>query len=162
MAGHSLQESSLSGTGAAETTTATDERSSWLWSSFIVLVLAPLVASSIYFGFLASDQFGSEMRFAVRGATEVLPGSDVLAASGLGVLTSLNSNQDVYIVADYIDSRSMIDDLPQLTELSELGLAVEIDGCLRLNEEGIAWTDTIGPWLYSEAVTARMNAYELA
>ena len=41
-------------------------------------------------------------------------------------------------------------------------LAVEIDGCLRLNEEGLAWTDTIGPWLYSAAVTARMNAYELA
>ena len=58
--------------------------------------------------------------------------------------------------------RSMIDDLPQLAELSELGLAVEIDGCLRLNEEGIAWTDTIGPWLYSDAVTERMNAYELA
>src|SRR5437660_2205206 len=108
-AGQSLQKPGLSGTGAAEATTGTDARPSWLWRSFAVLVLAPLVASSIYFGFLASDQFGSEMRFAVRGATEVLPGSDALAASGLGILTSLNSNQDVYIVADYIDSRSMID-----------------------------------------------------
>ena len=119
-AGHGLQKPGLSGTDAADATTATDARSSWLWRSFIVLVLAPLVTSSIYFGFLASDQFGSEMRFAVRGATEVLPGSDALAASGLGTLASLNSNQDVYIVADYIASRSMIDDLSKEIDLGAM------------------------------------------
>ncbi|MGB6327050.1 MAG: hypothetical protein WBG11_15090 [Methylocella sp.] len=116
-AGHSLQKPGPSGTGEAEATTVTDARSSWLWRSFVVIVLAPLVTSSIYFGFLASDQFGSEMRFAVRGATEVLPGSDALRASGLGTLASLNSSQDVYIVADYIASRSMIDDLSREIDL---------------------------------------------
>jgi capsular polysaccharide transport system permease protein len=125
--GHSLQKPSLSGTGAAETTAGTDAQSSWLWRSFIVLVLAPLITSSIYFGFLASNQFGSEMRFAVRGATEVLPGSDALAASGLGILTSLNSNQDLYIVADYIDSRSMIDDLSKEIDLSAIYSKPRID-----------------------------------
>src|SRR5580693_984244 len=49
-AGHSLQKPRLSGTAAAEATIAPDARSSWLWRSFIVLVLAPLVTSSIYFG----------------------------------------------------------------------------------------------------------------
>ncbi|MGH6811484.1 MAG: hypothetical protein ACREDM_03785 [Methylocella sp.] len=116
-AGRSLQKPRLSGTGAAEARTAADAWSSWLWRSFIVLVLAPFVTSSLYFGFLASDQFVSEMRFAVRGATELLPGSDALAASGLGRLASLNSNQDVYIVADYIASRSMIDDLSKEIDL---------------------------------------------
>ena len=119
-AGRSLQKPSLSGTGAAEARTATNTRSSWLWRSFIVLVLAPLVTCSIYFGFLASDQFGSEMRFAVRGATQLLPGSDALAASGLGTLASLNSSQDVYIVADYIASRSMIDDLSKEIDLGAI------------------------------------------
>ncbi len=119
-AGHSLQKPSLSGTGQAEARTATNTRLSWLWRSFIVLVLAPLVTSSIYFGFLASDQFGSEMRFAVRGATELLPGSDALAASGLGTLAALNSNQDVYIVADYIASLSMIDDLSKEMDLAAI------------------------------------------
>src|SRR3984893_5677633 len=127
-AGHSSQKPCLSETGAAEATTAPDARSSWLWRSFIVLVLAPLVTSSIYFGFLASDQFGSEMRFAVRGATEMLPGSDVLAASGLGTLASLNSNQDVYIVADYIASRSMIDDLSKEIDLGAIFSRPRIDG----------------------------------
>jgi capsular polysaccharide transport system permease protein len=119
-AGHGLQIPSSLGTGAAQARTAVDARSSWLWRSFLALVLAPVVMSSIYFGFLASDQFGSEMRFAVRGATELLPGSDALAASGLGTLASLNSNQDVFIVADYIASRSMIDDLANEIDLGAI------------------------------------------
>ncbi len=56
----------------------------------------------------------------------------------------------------------MTGDFPQLEELTELGLAVESNGCLRLNDEGLAWSDTIGPWLYSDAMTARMSACELA
>jgi len=30
-----------------------------------------------------------------------------------------------------------------------------------LNEAGLAYSDTIGPWLYSDAVTATMEACEL-
>ncbi len=127
-AGRSLQKNSLSESGAAEARTATNTRSTWLWRSFIVLVLAPLVTSSIYFGFLASDQFGSEMRFAVRGTTQLLPGSDALAASGLGTLASINSSQDVYIVADYIASRSMIDDLSKEIDLGAIYGKRGIDG----------------------------------
>src|ERR1700730_9999353 len=137
-AGNSLQKPSSSGTAVAEAATAPKARSSWLWRSFIVLVLAPLVTSSIYYGFLASDLFGSEMRFAVRGATEMLPGSDVLAASGLGVLTSLNSSQDVYIVADYIDSRSMVDDLSKEIDLGAIYSKPEIDWWARFFRSGAA------------------------
>jgi len=57
---------------------------------------------------------------------------------------------------------AMIGDFPELKELTELGLTVEGSDCLRLNDEGLAWSDTIGPWLYSDATTARMSAYELA
>jgi oxygen-independent coproporphyrinogen-3 oxidase len=56
---------------------------------------------------------------------------------------------------------SMSDDLPQLQELAALGLLAEFALGLRLNAEGLALSDTIGPWLYSEAVTATMDAYEL-
>jgi oxygen-independent coproporphyrinogen III oxidase len=57
---------------------------------------------------------------------------------------------------------SLATDLPQLRELFELGLAAESDGRLQLNDDGLAWSDTIGPWLYSEATMERMNACELA
>jgi oxygen-independent coproporphyrinogen-3 oxidase len=52
-------------------------------------------------------------------------------------------------------------DFPQLHELSDLGLLVESGGSVRLNEAGLAYSDTIGPWLYSDAVTATMEACEL-
>lgn len=53
-------------------------------------------------------------------------------------------------------------DFPQLEELSQLGL-MDDSACssLRLNAEGIAWSDTIGPWLYSDSITEKMQAYEL-
>jgi oxygen-independent coproporphyrinogen-3 oxidase len=53
-------------------------------------------------------------------------------------------------------------DMPELAELFEPSLAIERDGRLLLTVEGLAWSDTIGPWLYSNAVTARMSAYEFA
>jgi oxygen-independent coproporphyrinogen-3 oxidase len=56
---------------------------------------------------------------------------------------------------------SVGEDLPQLQELSALGLLTGNAGRLQLNAEGLALSDTIGPWLYSETVTATMDAYEL-
>ncbi|MGC3961072.1 MAG: hypothetical protein QM813_25020 [Verrucomicrobiota bacterium] len=53
-------------------------------------------------------------------------------------------------------------DIPQLLKLCDLGLAEEKAGSLQLNEEGLMWSDTIGPWLYSDAVVAQMEAYDLA
>ena len=53
------------------------------------------------------------------------------------------------------------DDFPQLTELKELDLA-ECDGnALRLTDEGLSWSDVIGPWLYSAQVVSRMEAFDL-
>ena len=57
---------------------------------------------------------------------------------------------------------SVFGDVPALNELAELGLAQDCNEAFRLTEQGLSWSDTIGPWLYSEAVTKRMNAYELA
>lgn len=53
-------------------------------------------------------------------------------------------------------------DFPQLEELSSLDLAEEAEGFLRLTDEGLAWTDTVGPWLYSDAVRERMEGSVLA
>ena len=50
-------------------------------------------------------------------------------------------------------------DFPQIQELIQLGLATP--NPLRLTEEGLAWTDTIGPWLYSQSVQQLMQEYEL-
>jgi oxygen-independent coproporphyrinogen-3 oxidase len=54
------------------------------------------------------------------------------------------------------------EDFPQLSELFELDLAVKGDHSIRLNEEGMSWSDTIGPWLYSETISRQMGACELS
>ncbi|MCA8923574.1 MAG: STM4012 family radical SAM protein [Planctomycetes bacterium] len=53
------------------------------------------------------------------------------------------------------------DDLPQLGELVELGLAEERDAGLHLTPAGLERSDAIGPWLISPRVAARMSACEL-
>ena len=55
----------------------------------------------------------------------------------------------------------LFDDLPQLHELEPAGLA-RLDGdLLALSDEGFARADTLGPWLISPAVAARMADYSL-
>jgi oxygen-independent coproporphyrinogen-3 oxidase len=63
---------------------------------------------------------------------------------------------------------SVWDDLPELRELLSTGCASlepgtsEADtGLVTLTALGLERSDTIGPWLYSDAVRARMRAYEV-
>ena len=53
-------------------------------------------------------------------------------------------------------------DLPQLTELFELGLARRDGDVVALTANGMAQADTIGPWLVSQAVQERMDGYAAA
>lgn len=54
-----------------------------------------------------------------------------------------------------------LDDLPQLRDLIELGLADDDGALLALNDEGLARADTLGPWLTSAAIAQRMRDYRL-
>ncbi len=53
------------------------------------------------------------------------------------------------------------DDLPQLRDLVPARLARLDDDLLALTDEGFARADTLGPWLVSPAVAARMAEYTL-
>jgi hypothetical protein len=46
-----------------------------------------------------------------------------------------------------------------LAELQNLHLADITSTTIRLSAEGLAWSDTIGPWLYSNSVQERMAEY---
>ncbi|WP_245375441.1 STM4012 family radical SAM protein [Paenibacillus eucommiae] len=54
------------------------------------------------------------------------------------------------------------EDQPQLRRLTDGGLAVEHEGVLRLTEEGMAYSDSIGDWLISPEVRERMESYVLS
>jgi len=47
--------------------------------------------------------------------------------------------------------------LPALRQLLDEGLMTEEEGALVLTGEGLAWSDAIGPWLYSAAARERME-----
>jgi oxygen-independent coproporphyrinogen-3 oxidase len=54
------------------------------------------------------------------------------------------------------------DDLPALAELLSSGCAeLQTGSLLALTALGLERSDTIGPWLYSDAVRARMHAFEV-
>jgi oxygen-independent coproporphyrinogen-3 oxidase len=56
---------------------------------------------------------------------------------------------------------SALDDVPDLLGLEQLGLATITAERFQLTEAGLERSDTIGPWLWSDAVRARMRAYAL-
>ena len=51
--------------------------------------------------------------------------------------------------------------LPQLNELYDLKMLEENNGLLTLNQSGMEASDTIGPWLYSEAIMDLIRKFEL-
>jgi len=55
----------------------------------------------------------------------------------------------------------VMDDLPQLRQLTQLGLATQSPQCLKLTPEGLARADTIGPWLVSDRMHNRMQRFQV-
>jgi capsular polysaccharide transport system permease protein len=85
----------------------------WLAAAFIAVVAMPVLFASLYLALFASDQYASEMRFAVRGGE---PGVSDPMASLTGAMSALR-NQDSLIVADYIRGRGMVDELEKTLNL---------------------------------------------
>jgi capsular polysaccharide transport system permease protein len=76
--------------------------------------LAPTLATAIYLVFIASNQYVSEMRFAVRGATQKLLSTGAQGARfsrGVGTVIDLTNSQEALIVANYIRSPAILRDL---------------------------------------------------
>jgi capsular polysaccharide transport system permease protein len=107
-------------------------RPPWLFVSFTLIVILPFMIASLYFGAFASDQFVSELRFAIRGTTERLPGADALGAGG--GLAYLNSSQEVYAIAEYIRSRAAIEEVGRTIDLRRLFRASGADWLSRLKD----------------------------
>jgi capsular polysaccharide transport system permease protein len=114
--------------------------------SFIAFVVIPATAASLYFAFLASDQFSVEMRFAVRsldvdsapsslgamaGAAGAGAGASAAGARGVSISAS---PQNSYIVTSYIRSRAIVDDLSAKVKLREVFRRPEADFWARLRD----------------------------
>jgi capsular polysaccharide transport system permease protein len=122
----------------------------WIGRSFVALVIVPAAVFSLYLFLLASNQYVSEVQFAVRGSIERLPGTDSLGATA--TLAYMNSNQEVYAIADYIRSPSAVGDVDGAVDLRRVFRAGGADWISRLRNEASA-EDLLRYWNSMVSVT---------
>lgn len=120
-------------------------------AGFVTLVVVPTLASAVYFGAIASKQFVSEMSFAVRAPMMM---SDLL---GMGNIPSSQRTQDALIIADYVRSRRMVEDLDADIGLRKLYLRPEIDWLSRLGS-GDPIEDIVRYWKWKVDVKVDKNS----
>ena len=98
--------------------------------SFILAVVIPSLLSIAYLAFAASDQYVVEARFAVQSAQFGLEDGKTrsLSTSAIPVM----ADQDAYIIADYIRSRTILDDLKGTVDVKSAYQRPEADFWARL------------------------------
>jgi capsular polysaccharide transport system permease protein len=105
-------------------------KTSVVLASFIGCVLLPSFAVTIYFVFIAANQFTADARFAVR---QIETDSSDMSPSEASVNFSFTATgQNAYIVTSYISSRAIVDDLNKKLNLRELFRRPEADFWARL------------------------------
>lgn len=109
-----------------------------LLSSFVLMVLVPTIAAGLYYGLMASDVYVSEAKFAVRGSGEKLPSSSSAALSMFSSLSSMNSNQEAYVLANYIQSRPLIEKMEKQVGVRDIFTRADIDRLSRLSADAPA------------------------
>lgn len=88
-------------------------------AGFIALVAVPVATASVYLGLIASDQYASEARFAVRGG-ERTPFEQSAVMSFLVGLPQTQRVQDSLILYEYLRGRGVVEDLDRDIHLRDL------------------------------------------
>lgn len=101
--------------------------------SFLLIVGIPTLSAAIYYGFIASDIFISEAKYAIR--TNDSTPSAGLFAEILGTSASTSAGDDANIVRDYILSRDMLEQLDARLNLRFHFSSKEVDWLARLAED---------------------------
>ncbi len=94
-----------------------------------VLLVAPNFLSIVYYGYVASDQFLSEARFAVRASTPAFGKDQIGKATGIPAAKIV---QDTQIVADFITSNEIVSLLMNKIDIDSLYRKKGVDYWSRL------------------------------
>lgn len=100
-------------------------------ASFVLVVAIPSLVASVYFGLIASPQYTSEAKFAVR--TGEMPKMD-----GMGAMTGIPAAkiaQDTQVVTSFIESRAIVEALEQRIDLRTLYSTSDADWYARFNRD---------------------------
>ena len=100
-----------------------------LMVTFALMVVVPSVATAVYYGLIASDQYVSETRFTVRGGIQ--PKLDAIGA--LTGVPSIQIIQDTQVIMNFMQSRALIEALDAKIGLRALYSRPDIDALARLD-----------------------------
>lgn len=103
----------------------------WLFVSFIVAVVLPVFGSGVYLALISSDQYASEVRFAVRGGER----SPLDALSGVLGAAGNEYFQDALIVTTYLRGRQAIEDINKTVDLRRAFSRPEADFLSRFDSK---------------------------
>jgi capsular polysaccharide transport system permease protein len=100
--------------------------SSWIW--FFVGFVLPVALASVYYIFIATDQYVVGFRFNVRDATSTTAPSPAMGGlmSLLGSASGSAVN-DNYLVTDYLTSRQLVEELQERINVIDLYSKPEVD-----------------------------------
>ena len=139
-----------------------------LWYTFIICVCLPAFICFAYLLFVASAEYESEARFAVRGPSETRNTAVTDALASLSsVVGGRSTAQDSFIVADYIRSRTIIEDLGGKRVVENIYSKGNVDWFSRLASEQTL-EDVWDYWLHkitaiidtqSNVLTLRVRAF---
>ncbi|MBK5945377.1 hypothetical protein CCR83_02665 [Rhodobacter veldkampii DSM 11550] len=108
-------------------------RPSRLLVSFLLCVVLPFIAATIYFATLATDRYAARAGFSIRGI-DTNAGID-----GIGALTGLASTgsttSDSYIVLSYLASRELLEAVDRQLDLRGVYSSPDVDPLSRLAPE---------------------------
>jgi oxygen-independent coproporphyrinogen-3 oxidase len=122
--------------------------------------------------------YGTEYAVGARGVRAILDAyaarpDDAFALADHGYLLGPDDQRRRYVLQSLLSGdglsftsyarrfrSAVLDDLPELAGLEELGLATRSEDGLSLTDSGLERSDAIGPWLYSESVRRLMEEYE--
>jgi capsular polysaccharide transport system permease protein len=134
--------------------------------SFFAIVVVPILTVSIYLGLIASDQYASEFRFAVRGGSH--SAFDVNSAAGLlAGLPRTQRTQDSLILYEYIRGRGIVEVLDRTINLRKIYSSPTADYFSRFNpkesnEELVLywrWRVYVGYDVMSSTITVIVRAF---
>jgi capsular polysaccharide transport system permease protein len=111
----------------------------WLVRSFAAIAVIPSLLCTLYFALIASDQYVSEVRLAVRAGST----SSIDTITSVVGLSSVQQVQDSFIVVDYLKSRAIVEQLEKLIGLSKMYSRTDIDYVSRFDPsdpiEDLVW-----------------------
>lgn len=100
-------------------------------ATFVAFVAIPSLVATVYFGFIAADQFASEARFTVRGGLPTsLEAGGSLSGSPVALII-----QDTQVIMNYIESRALVEDLDKSIGLAKLYQDPDVDFFSRLGKD---------------------------